>query len=63
MGLKLDPKYKFTPEEVRQYAEKNGNLAALEWLALIPPDRFDGDWQTVYDELAHRIYWGLENGI
>jgi hypothetical protein len=63
MGLKLDPKYKFTPEEVRQYAAKNGNLAALEWLALIPPDRFDGDWQTVYDELVHRIYWGLENGV
>ena len=63
MGLTLDPNIEFTEEDVRQYAAKNGNLAAIEWLALIPPDRFDGDWQKVYDELEHRIYWGLDNGV
>ena len=63
MGLKLDPHYKFTPEQVRQYEAQHGTLAALDWLALIPPDRFDGDWQRVYDELASRIYWGLGNVI
>ena len=62
MCLTLDPHYKFTEAEVRQYAAKNGNLAALEWLALIPPDRFDGDWQTMYHELESAVYWGNDNG-
>ena len=62
-GLRLDPHYKFTPEQVWKYAEQNGNLAALEWLALIPPDRFDGDWEKVYHDLEHRLYWGLGNGV
>ena len=63
MGLKLDPHFRFTPEEVRQYEEKNGTLSALEWLALIPPDRFDGDWRKVYDELESKLYWGRANGV
>ena len=57
MGLTLDPNYKFTEAEARQYTAKNGKLAAIEWLALIPPDRFDGNWQKVYDELESEIYW------
>ena len=63
MGLRLDPHTKFTPEDVRLIEQRDGTLAALEWLALIPPERFDGDWQKVYDELKHRIYWGLSDGI
>ncbi len=62
-GLKLYPRYRFTPEEVRRYADQNGTLSALDWLALIPPDRFDGDWQKMYDELEHEIYWGFGNGV
>ena len=63
MGLTLDPHYKFTEADVRQYAAKNGKLAALEWLALIPPDRFDGNWQKVYDELESALYWGNDNAV
>ena len=62
-GLKLDPHYKFTPDDVRHYEDRNGTLAALEWLALVPPDRFDGEWQKVYDELEGRLYWGLGHGV
>lgn len=62
MGLTLDQNYKFTEAEVRQYAAKNGNLAALDWLALIPPDRFDGDWQKMYHDLESAVYWGNDNG-
>lgn len=63
MGATLDPHYKFTQEDVRQYAAKNGNLAALDWLALIPPDRFDGELEKVYHDLESAIYWGYEYGI
>ena len=62
-GLKLDPHYRFTPDEVRRYADQNGTLAALDWLALIPPDRFDGDWEKMYHELESEVYWGLDNGV
>ena len=58
MGLTLDKNYKFTENDVRQIVRKCGNLAALEWLALVPPDRFDGDWGKVYHELESAIYWG-----
>ena len=61
MGLKLDPHYRFTPEDVRQYETDHGTLAALEWLALIPPDKFAGDWQKLYDEMESEVYWGLKN--
>lgn len=63
MGLTLDPHYKFTEDEVRVFAAKNGKIAALEWLALIPPDKFDGDWQKVYDDLESKIYWGNDNAV
>ena len=63
MGIDISPNYKFTETEVRQYAAKNGNLAALDWLSLIPPDKFDGDWQKVYDDLESAIYWGNDNGV
>ena len=63
MGATLDPHYKFTQDDVRQYAAKNGNLAALEWLALISPDKFDGEWEKVYHDLESAIYWGYEYGI
>lgn len=61
MGLKLDQRYKFTPEDVRQYEALHGTLAALEWLALVPQDKFAGDWQKTYNELEGKVYWGLEN--
>ena len=57
MSIRLNPHIKFTPEDVRLIEQRDGALSALEWLALVPPDRFDGDWQNVYDELEHRIYW------
>ena len=63
MGIDINPNYKFTEAEVRQYAAKNGNLAALDWLSLIPPDKFDGDWQKVYDDLESAIYWGNDNAV
>ena len=59
---KLDPNYKVTEEEVRQYAKQHGIIAAVDWLLLVPPDRFDGDWQTVYDDLQSSFYWGNDNG-
>ena len=37
--------------------------AALEWLMLIPPDKFDGNWQKVYDELESALYWGNDNAV
>ena len=63
MGLTLDPHYKFTEEDVRQYAAKNGNIAAIDWMYLIPQDRFDGNWQKVYDELESAVYWGNDNAV
>ena len=63
VSIRLNPHIKFTPEDVRLIEQRDGALSALEWLALVPPDRFDGDWQKVYDELEHRIYWGLDNGV
>lgn len=63
MGLTIDPHYKFTVQDVRQIERKCGKLAALEWLALVPPDKFDGDWQKVYDELESAIYWGNGNAV
>ena len=62
MGLQIDPAYKFTPEDVRNYAKKHGITAAVDWLYLIPPDRFDGDWQKMYDELEHNFYWRTDQG-
>ena len=59
MGLRLDPHTKFTPEDVRLIEQRDGTLAALEWLSMIPTDRFDGDWEKMYHELEHEIYWGL----
>ena len=61
MGLTIDPAYKFTPEDVRLYARKHGTIAAVDWLYLIPPDKFDGDWQKMYDELESSFYWGLDH--
>ena len=62
MRIGIDPNLKFTESDVRQIERKNGTLAALEWLALVPPDRFDGDWQKVYDDLEGALYWGCGNG-
>ena len=62
MGLQIDPAYKFTPEDVRLYAQKHGITAAVDWLYLIPPDKFDGDWKTMYDELNSKFYWGNTYG-
>ena len=59
---KLDPNYKVTEEEVRQYAKQHGVIAAVDLLLLVPPDRFDGDWQKVYDDLQSAFYWGNDNG-
>ena len=57
-NVRCDPHLKFTESDVRQIERKNGTIAALDWLALVPPDRFDGDWQKVYDDLESALYWG-----
>ena len=63
MGLTLDPNYKFTEADVRAYAAKNGLIDAIDWLLLIPPDKFDGDWHKMYDELCSSYYWGNNNAV
>ena len=60
VGLQLDPHYKFTRRDVINYAGRCGIVAAMNWMLLISPDRFDGDWQKVYDELER--YWKKTNG-
>lgn len=55
MGLTLEPHYKFTEADVRQYAAKNSVAAAADWMLLIPPDRFDGNWHKMYDELERGV--------
>ena len=64
MGLQLDPAFKFTPNDVRKYAQKHGITAAIDWLYLIPPDKFDGDWKKMYHELESNFFWGntYDNG-
>ena len=49
---------------MRNYAHKHGITAAVDWLYLIPPDKFDGDWKQMYDELESKFYWGntYDNG-
>lgn len=63
MGLRLDPHIRFTPEDVWLIEQRDGALAALEWLALVPPDKFDGDWDKVYHRLEHKLYWGIDNAV
>ena len=60
MVAKIDPHFKFTPEDVRNYAKKHGIPAAVDWMSLIPPDKFDGDLQKMYDELSSHFYWGFD---
>lgn len=50
--LKSD--YKFTRTDVELVAKKHGVHAAADFLLLIPPDRFDGDYLTYYNELIER---------
>ena len=63
MKERLSKDFRFTPADVRQYEKQRGTLPALEWLSMIPPDRFDGDWQSVYDELSSKLYWGRADGV
>lgn len=51
---KLNPNLKFTRADVEAEAKKHGNAAAVHFLCLIPPDKFDGDYQTYYNELIER---------
>ena len=51
---KLNPNFKFTRADVEADAKKHGTAAALDFLCLIPPDRFDGDYQSYYNELIER---------
>ena len=62
MGLIIDPAYKFTPDDVRKYAQKCGIPSAVDWLRLISPDKFDGDKDAMYSELEHNFYWGISYG-
>lgn len=48
----LEPFYRFTIDEVREYAEMYGKAAAASWLLLIPPDRFDGDLEAAFAEMC-----------
>ena len=50
--MRLDNDFKFTPDDVRLFAKTHGKAAAASWLLLIPPDRFDGDYEAMMYELA-----------
>lgn len=50
----LKPSYQFTRTDVELVAKKHGVHAAADFLLLIPPDRFDGDYLTYYNELIER---------
>ena len=60
MGLTLDPHYKFTRGDVINYAGRCGVVSAMNWLLLIPADRFDGDKEKMYADLER--YWKNTNG-
>lgn len=45
-------RYTVSPDEVRDYAERQGKAAAASWLLLIPPDSFDGDYEAMMGELC-----------
>ena len=51
---KLNPNFKFTREDVEAEASKHGVHAAADFLSLIPPDKFDGDYYSYYNELIER---------
>lgn len=51
MEPRIDPNVKFTEADVKLMAEKNGASAAANWLLLLSPDQFDGDYWKVYDDL------------
>ena len=62
MGLMRNTDKIITEEEIRLYAAKNGLISAIDFLLLVPPDKFDGDWQKVYDDLQSSFYWGNSYG-
>ena len=41
-----------TADDVRQYAAIYGKPAAATWLLLLPPDRFDGDYEAILAEMC-----------
>ena len=41
-----------TPEEIRDYAKRCGKSYAASLLLLTPPDRFDGDYEAMMNELC-----------
>lgn len=53
----LAPGFKFTEDDVKRYEEQHGTKAAWDWLILITPDKFDGDYDRVYRELFSRYYF------
>ena len=59
MEARIAPKVKFTITDVRLIAEKDGPAAAADWLLLISPGQFDGDYYRVYDEMKR----GSVNGV
>ena len=62
MGLMRNTDKNINEEEIRLYAAKNGLISAIDFLLLVPPDKFDGDWQKVYDDLQSSFYWGNSYG-
>ena len=62
MGLMRNTDKIINEEEIRLYAAKNGLISAIDFLLLVPPDKFDGDWQKVYDDLQSSFYWGNSYG-
>jgi len=41
-----------TPEDLADYAQRNGNPAAASLLLLTPPDRFAGDYEETLARLT-----------
>lgn len=51
-AMEPDIWYTVTPEEIREHATLYGKAAAASLLLLTPPDRFEGDYDAMMDEMA-----------
>lgn len=50
----------WTEKEIRTYSVFFGIQAAIDLLLMISPERFDGDWGTLYNELIRGLAYGVQ---
>lgn len=48
-------KQTITKSELLAYEKEHGTFYTINLLWLIPPDRFDGDWEETMEELEGRM--------